>query len=72
MTTSVKVEVHKGAEWDAEVIAVDYPYPRTAGSFPLTHTRLYLVQPGEEFTVHCTSTRDILVREKARALRSET
>lgn len=71
MTTSVKVEVPKGAEWFADVIAVDYPYPRTPGSFPLMHTQIYRVEPGEQFTTHCTSTRDILVREWTHALKKE-
>jgi hypothetical protein len=63
MTINVKVKVWDGAEWDAEVVARDYGYPRTPVSPLINVTILGTVKPGEEKEFCATDTRDIIVRE---------
>jgi hypothetical protein len=62
MTTEVKVRVPESANWQVQVWAHDYTFPRSPESTLVTNL-LYTAKPGEEFTAYGTSTRDILVRE---------
>jgi len=63
MTINVKVKVGEFADWDAQVIARDYEYPRTPVSALINSTILKTLKPGEEYETCATDTRDILVHE---------
>jgi hypothetical protein len=75
MTISIKVKVWDGANWAAEVVALDYPpYPHV-GDEPRVGA-IALVYPGGEYEACGTDTRQIRVREisldKARMLENRT
>ncbi len=64
MTTSVKVKVPEGANWDALVSIQDH---LTDGETKLIRSQPVIVRPGQEYEVHVTDTREVHVREKRHA-----
>lgn len=59
MTTKVRVEVPEGANWDA-LVEVHDNYDG------IKEVRTFVVEPGQNYENYGTSTRHIVVRERAR------
>lgn len=60
MTTSVKVTNSQYADWDVEVVAIDY---RGQWCAQPRETVLATLKPGEQYEAHATDTRVIVARE---------
>ena len=66
MTTSVKVKVPEGANWDA-LVTISDRYKEQDGRVQVHKMEVRRIEPGQEYEVHITDTRSVAVQEEKRA-----